>query len=62
MRDHLYRNMMGGGGVGGDQTKLQALAYNILPPSTTTNGYTIDLPKLSVNGQFFIDAQIAVCL
>ena len=45
-----------------DEPKLQALVYNILPPTIAIIGYTIDLRKLSTNWQFFAAAQIAVCL
>ena len=42
--------------------KLQALAYDILPPTTATIDYAIGLEKLSANEQFFDDAQTAkVC-
>ena len=37
--------------------KLQALVYDILPPTTA-----IGLEKLSANEQFFDDAQMAVSL
>ena len=42
--------------------RLQAPVYDILPPTTALIGYTIGLLILSANGQFFIGAQMAVCL
>jgi len=43
--------------------KLQALVvYDISPPTTTINDYAIGLGKLSANGLFFLDAQIALRL
>ena len=42
--------------------KLQALVYDILPPSTAIADYAIGLEKLSANEQFFHDAQTAVSL
>ena len=41
---------------------LQALVYDILPPTTATIDYAIGLEKMSANGQFFIGVQIAVSL
>ena len=46
----------------GRKTKLQALVYDILPPTTATINYDIGLEKLSATGQFFIGAQMAVSL
>ena len=40
--------------------KLQALVYDILPPTTAIVDYAIGLEKLSVNEQFFDDVQTAV--
>ena len=40
--------------------KLQALVYNILPPTAAIIGYAMGLGKLSVNGQVFIGAQRVV--
>ena len=42
--------------------KIQALVYNILPPTTTIVDYAIGFEKLSANEQFFDDAQMAVSL
>ena len=39
--------------------KIQILVYHTLPPTTATVDYVIGLEKLSVNGQFFDDAQMA---
>ena len=39
--------------------KLQAMVYDILPPTTVIIDYAIGLRKLSANGQFFVGAQIA---
>ena len=44
------------------QCKLQALVYNILPPTTAIIDYTIGLWKLSANRQFSIGAQMEVSL
>ena len=44
------------------KTKLQALVYHILPPTTAIIDYAIGLGKLSANEQFFDDAQTAVSL
>ena len=38
------------------------MIYDILPPTTAIVDYAIGLEKLSVNEQFFDDAQIAVSL
>ena len=51
----------GGGGGGGDKTvkarsKLQALAYDILPSTTAVFSYTIGSWKLLANEQFFVFA------
>ena len=43
-------------------SKLQALVYDILPPTTAIVDYAIGLEKLSANEQFFDDAQTAVSL
>ena len=43
-------------------SKLQALVYDILPPTTAIVGYAIGLKKLSANERFFDDAQTAVSL
>ena len=42
--------------------KLQALVYDILPPSTAIVNYATGLEKLTANDQFFDDAQMAVSL
>ena len=42
--------------------KLQALVYDIIPPTTDTTDYAIGLDKMSANKQFFLGAQIAVRL
>ena len=42
--------------------KLQALVYDIFPPTTAVIDYAIGLEKLSANGQFFVGAQVAVSL
>ena len=42
--------------------KLHAVSYDTLPPSTEIMDYAIGLEKLSANGQFFVVAQMAVCL
>ena len=39
--------------------KLQALVYDILPPTNVITDYAIGLGKLSANEQFFVGAQIA---
>ena len=44
------------------QCKLQALVYDILPPTTAIVDYVIGLEKLSANQQFLGDAQTAVSL
>ena len=44
------------------QTKLQALVHDIVPPTTATADYIVDLEKLSANEQFFDEAQTAVRL
>ena len=44
------------------RAKLQALVYDILPPTTAMTGYAIGLRKLSANGQFVNDAQTVVSL
>ena len=36
-----------------DNTKLQALVYDILPPTTAITYYAISLEKLSANEEFF---------
>ena len=46
--------------VGMSGVKLQALPYNILPPTTALVDYAVGLEKLSANEQFFDDAQMAV--
>ena len=45
-----------------DRTKLQALVYDILPPTTPITDYAIGLKKPSANGQIFLGAQMAVSL
>ena len=45
-----------------ERARLQALVYDILPPTTAITECTIGLGKLSANGQFFIGAQTAVSL
>jgi len=52
----------GGAGKRGLERKLQALVYNILPSTTAIVDYAMGLEKLSVNEQFFDDAQTAVSL
>ena len=42
--------------------KLQALVYDILPPTTGVTDYAICLEKLSANGHLFVGAQMAVSL
>jgi len=42
--------------------QLQALVYDILPPTAATVEYAIGLDKLSAKGQFFIGAQMGVRL
>ena len=42
--------------------KLQALVYDILPPTTAIVDYGMGLEKLSADEQFFDDAQTAVNL
>ena len=42
--------------------KLQALVYDILPPTTAIVDYAIGLGKLSANEQFFVGAQTVVIL
>ena len=37
-----------------ERTRLQALVYDILPPTTATIGYATGLEKLSANGQIFV--------
>ena len=44
------------------EPKLQALVYDILPPTTDIADYAIGLEKLSANEQFFDDAETAVSL
>ena len=41
---------------------LQALVYDILPPSIAVIDYAIRLEKLSDNKQFFVGAQMGVSL
>jgi len=50
---HFYAQVWGSG-------KLQALVYNILPPLTAIADYVTGHKKLSVNGQFYEDAQMVV--
>ena len=42
--------------------KLQALVYNILPPTTAIADSATGLEKLPANKQFFLGAQKAVSL
>ena len=42
--------------------KLQALVYNILPPTTAVFSYAIGSRKLSAEEQFFVGAQTVVSL
>ena len=42
--------------------KLQALVYDILPPTIAITDYAIGLKKLLANGQFFVGAQIVLSL
>jgi len=52
-----------GWGVGaGDDNKLQALVYDILPSTTAVFSYAIGSRKLSANEQFFVGAQTVVSL
>ena len=44
------------------QGKLQALVYDILPPTTAIIYYAIGLGELSAKGQFFLGAQMAVSM
>ena len=44
------------------QRKLQALAYDILPPATAIVDYAAGLGKLSANGQLFDGVQTAIGL
>ena len=46
----------------GNWYRLQALVYDILPPTTAITDYAIGLRKLSANEQFFVAAQMAVAL
>ena len=43
-------------------TQLQALVYDIPPPSTAIIDYAIGVEKLSANGQFLVGAQMAASL
>ena len=43
-------------------SKLQALVYNILPPTTAIFSYAIGPRKLSANKQFFVGSQTVVSL
>ena len=43
-------------------SKLQALVYNILPPTTAIFSYVIGPRKLSANKQFFVGSQTVVSL
>ena len=42
--------------------KLQALVYDILPPSTAILDYAIGLEKLSANQHIFVGSQLAESL
>ena len=42
--------------------ELQALVYDILPPTTAITDYAIGPEKLSANGQFFVGAEIVLSL
>ena len=42
--------------------KLQALVYDILPPTTAITDYAVGLRKLSPNEQVLLGAQMAVRL
>ena len=44
------------------QSKLQALVYDILSPTSAIIGYAFGLQRLSANRQFFFGAQMAVSL
>ena len=44
------------------QRRLQALIYDIHPPTTAIADYAIGLEKQSANGHFYNDAQTAVSL
>jgi len=48
--------------VGYIKATLQALVYDIFPPTTATTDYVIGLEKLSANEQFFVGAQMEVSL
>ena len=43
-------------------SKLQALVYDILPPTSAIIVYAIGLEKLSANERYFIGAEMAVSL
>ena len=53
-QDHSPQSML--------YSKLQALVYNILCPTTAMVDYAISLQKLSANEQFFGDAQTTISL
>ena len=42
--------------------QLQALIYDVLPPTTAVTDYAIGLERLSANGQFLVGAQMAITL
>ena len=42
--------------------KLQALVYDILPPTTAVTDYAIVIENLSANRQFFVGVHMAVSL
>ena len=44
------------------RVKLQALVYDVLPPTSAIIDYAVGLEKLSANGQFFVGIQMAVSL
>ena len=45
-----------------DPHKLQALGYDVPPPTVAIIDYAIVSEKLSANGHVFVIAQRAVCL
>ena len=49
-------------GLKNETPKLQALVYDIHPPTIAITDFTIGLEKPSANGQFFIGAQMTVNL
>ena len=63
MNETVVRYRFEGKGDGhGWRYRLQALVYDILPPTTAIVDYAIGLEKLPASEQFFDDAQTAVSL